>query len=361
LSGNQPAYARHFLMTIFQYFNKATGLLALALVSLTIAFSMPPEASGDDTQELPRGWARDWSNTDFSRTSIRLGEIRSGGVPRDRIPAINEPAYTHVSLITKITDTEPVISVFLGGEKRAYPLRILMWHEIVNDTLGGVPIAVTFCPLCNSAVVFERQVGGRVFDFGTTGKLRNSDLVMYDRQTESWWQQFVGEAIVGEMTGTTLKALPSRVESFSRFKSRAGNGPEVNVIVPKEERARNYGINPYSGYDSAPRPFLYTGAMPDNIAPLARVVAINGEAWALDLVRDNSPIKAGDLVISWEAGQNSALDSSRIDRGRDIGNVIVQRRTAAGELEDAVHDISFAFAFHAFFPQGTIHTTLVRD
>lgn len=348
-------------MIIFPYFNKVVGLLALALVSLTIAISVPPGASGDDAQELPRGWASDWSDTDFSRTSIRFGEIRSGGVPRDGIPAINDPAYTHVSLITKIAATEPVISVFLGGEKRAYPLRILMWHEIVNDTLGGVPIAVTFCPLCNSAVVFERQVDGRVFDFGTTGKLRNSDLVMYDRQTDSWWQQFVGEAIVGEMTGATLKALPSRVESFSRFKSRAGDGPEVSVIVPKEERARNYGMNPYSGYDSARRPFLYTGAMPDNIAPLARVVAIDGEAWALDLVRDNSPIKAGDVVISWESGQNSALDSSRIDKGRDIGNVIVQRRTTAGELEDVVHDISFAFAFHAFYPQGTIHTTPGHD
>ena len=348
-------------MIIFPYFNKVVGLLALALVSLTIAISVPPGASGDDAQELPRGWASDWSDTDFSRTSIRFGEIRSGGVPRDGIPAINDPAYTHVSLITKIAATEPVISVFLGGEKRAYPLRILMWHEIVNDTLGGVPIAVTFCPLCNSAVVFERQVDGRVFDFGTTGKLRNSDLVMYDRQTDSWWQQFVGEAIVGEMTGATLKALPSRVESFSRFKSRAGDGSEVSVIVPKEERARNYGMNPYSGYDSARRPFLYTGAMPDNIAPLARVVAIDGEAWALDLVRDNSPIKAGDVVISWESGQNSALDSSRIDKGRDIGNVIVQRRTTAGELEDVVHDISFAFAFHAFYPQGTIHTTPGHD
>ena len=167
-----------------------------------------------------------------------LEKYAPAACPETASPRSTIRPYTHVSLVANIAATEPVISVFLGGEKRAHPLRILMWHEIVNDTLGGVPIAVTFCPLCNSAVVFERQVDGRVFDFGTTGKLRNSDLVMYDRQTESWWQQFVGEGVDGKMTGITLKALPSRVGSFDRFKSRASDGPKVIVIVPKEESAR---------------------------------------------------------------------------------------------------------------------------
>ena len=103
-----------------------------------------------------------------------------------------------------MSETEPVIGLVVNGDARAYPLKILIWHEIVNDTVGGVPVTVTYCPLCNSAIVFERTVDGRVLDFGTTGKLRNSDLVMYDRQTESWWQQFSGTAIVGAMTGTKL-------------------------------------------------------------------------------------------------------------------------------------------------------------
>jgi hypothetical protein len=324
--------------------------LVLALILLTASAQQSASAAA-----IPGSWAWEWKNTDFERSAVDFGEIMSGGPPKDGIPAIDRPKIARVAEIDDLPDTEPVISVFLNGEKRAYPVRILMWHEIVNDTLGGVPIAVTFCPLCNSAVVFDRRVNGRVLDFGTTGKLRNSDLVMYDRQTESWWQQFVGEAIVGEMTGTMLTALPVRVESFARFKQRVAGDTGATVLVPNQAMGRNYGINPYANYDSASRPFLYRGDMPANIAPLARVVVVDREAWSLDLVRQKQRLEQGDLVITWEPGQNSALDSSVIARGRDIGNVVVQRRTDNG-LEDAVHDISFAFAFHAFYPDNVIHT-----
>ena len=329
------------------------------LLALGLGLLVATAASAQDygPQEIPRLWEYEWSETDFSKTSVDFSEIFSGGPPKDGIPAIDEPAYRHVNLVENIADSEPVISLFIGGEKRAYPLRLLMWHEIVNDTLGGMPVAVTFCPLCNSSIVFERRIEGRELTFGTTGKLRNSDLVMYDRQTESWWQQFLGEAIVGEMLGHRLKALPSRVESFARFRMRAGDGPEVTVVVPKNKWARAYGQNPYRGYDSAAKPFLYRGELPDGIAPLARVVVINGEAWSLDLVREQGRIETGDNVITWEAGQSSALDAAKIAQGRDIGNVVVQREGAAGP-EDVVHDISFAFAFHAFFPDGTIHTAI---
>ncbi len=130
---------------------------------------------------------------------------------------------------------EPVISLDFGGDARAYPLRVMMWHEIVNDMVDGRPVAVTYCPLCNSSLVFDRVVGGRVLDFGTTGKLRHSDLVMYDRQTESWWQQFTGEAIAGEMAGTELKRIPSRLEAYSSFVERHPNG---KILVPRNPLAR---------------------------------------------------------------------------------------------------------------------------
>jgi hypothetical protein len=226
-----------------------------------------------------------------------------------------------------------------------------MWHEIVNDTVGGVPVAVTYCPLCNSAVVFDRRLGGRVLDFGTTGKLRHSDLVMYDRQTESWWQQFLGEAIVGELTGARLDMLPARVESWERLSARA---PDAKVLVPKDGRLRPYGLNPYEGYDGRDAPVLYRGELPTEVAPLSRVVVVGDEAWSFDLLRRNGTLTHGDLVLTWEPGQNSALDSSVIDEGRDVGNVVVQRRASAG-LEDAVYDVSFAFAFRAFYPDGVIH------
>ena len=283
-----------------------------------------------------------------------LGEIRSGGPGKDGIPAIDTPRFvpTQDAVAEKrYVGNEPVIGLEINGDIRAYPLQILIWHEIVNDTVGGVPVSVTYCPLCNSAIVFDRRVGGQVLDFGTTGNLRKSDMVMYDRQTESWWQQFLGEAIVGQMTGTRLKALPARVESFARFAARAPGG---KVLIPTGDVARPYGTNPYDGYDSASRPFLYQGDLPKGIAPMAYVLAVGDEAWSLDLIRREKRIEKGDLIITWEAGQASALDTPDIFAGRDIGNVVVQRRTAAG-LVDEVHDLTFAFVFHAFVKGGTLY------
>ncbi len=325
---------------------------ALAAILFWVSAYTSPNAG-----EAPSIWSHEWKQTDFSRTSIDFGEIRSGGPRKDGIPPIDVPKYRPAGEIDNIGDQEPVITVSLNGEIRAYPVQILIWHEIANDTLGGVPIAVTFCPLCNSALVFDRRVDGRVLDFGTTGKLRNSDLVMYDRQTESWWQQFTGEAIVGEMTGTYLTALPSRVESFERFLARTAEHENVTVLVPTIAGMRNYGANPYSRYDRSTKPFLYDGELPEKIAPLARVVVVGKEAWSLELVQRLKRIERGDLIISWEAGQNSALDTRMIRLGRDIGNVVVQRKGPDGPA-DAVHDVSFAFAFHAFHPDAPIHTEI---
>ena len=327
-----------------------SSFLTLPALALVAALSLHPAAA----REAPSHWLSEWAATDFSKASISFDEIFSGGPPKDGIPAIDEPVFAPAAEVDGLAETEPVISFFVGDDHRAYPLQILMWHEIVNDTIGGIPVAVTFCPLCNSAVVYDRRVGEDVLDFGTTGKLRNSDLVMYDRQTESWWQQFTGEGIVGVHTGTALKRLPARVESFARYKERAGS--HARVLVPQNAGARAYGVNPYTRYDSASRPFLYSGALPEGIAPLARVVVVDGEAWSLGLIREAGRYERGDLVITWESGQNSALDERTIAEGRDIGNVVVQR-AGAGGLEDVAYDISFAFAFHAFHPEAPIHTS----
>lgn len=127
-------------------------------------------AAGGVALALPEYRKAEWPKTDFSKTSIDLGEIMSGGPPKDGIPSIDEPKFAPVAEIDDLADDEPVIGVVIGGEARAYPLRILIWHEIVNDSVGGIPITVTFCPLCNAAVVFDRRLDGRVLDFGTTGK-----------------------------------------------------------------------------------------------------------------------------------------------------------------------------------------------
>jgi len=305
----------------------------------------------------PERWRMEgWADTDFTQHSVAFSEIKSGGPPKDGIPSIDDPQFVPVSSVDNLGDQEPVISLELDGVARAYPLRILMWHEIVNDEIGGVPVAVTYCPLCNSSIVFHRTVDGRVLDFGTTGKLRNSDLVMYDRQTESWWQQFLGQAIVGELTGIRLKTIPSRVEAFALFAERHPTG---QVLVPNNPSARRYGANPYANYDSQSKPYmqLFTGELPDYIEPMARVVSFEGpdgpHAVALDLLREKGEVTVGDIVITWQAGQNSALDARAITSGRDVGNIVAQKRSDDG-MTDIVHDVTFAFVFHAFYPERRI-------
>lgn len=153
-----------------------------------------------------------------------------------------------------------------------------------------------------------------------TGKLRHSDMVMYDHQTESWWQQAVGLGIVGEKTGARLTTIPSWVESFEQFKKSAPNG----VIMAEPDFSRPYGQNPYAGYDSATRPFLYSGAPPPHgIAPLARVVRVGNKAWPLERLRAKQRIVSGDVVLLWQEGMASALDTRDIASGRDIGMIRV--------------------------------------
>ena len=296
-------------------------------------------------------WKLEWPKTDFSKKSIDLSEIMSGGPPKDGIPSIDNPRFVRIAEAKDLVDTEPVVGLVINGKARAYPLQILTWHEIVNDELGGVPVTITYCPLCNSAIAFDRRLDGKILDFGTTGKLRFSDMVMYDRQTESWWQQFLGEGIVGEMTGKRLKTIPARLESFANFKKRAPNG---EVLVPNNPALRQYGRNPYAGYDSASMPFLFQGDLPKGINPMVRVIVVDGEAWSMPLVRQKGRLKSGDLTLTWGAGQNSALDSPYIKNGRDVGNVVVQR-TRGGKAEDIVYDVTFAFVYNAFFPGRKIH------
>ena len=157
----------------------------------------------------PVDWAQEWPQTDFSRSTVDFAEILSGGPPKDGIPALDAPAFLPAADESALDDREPVLTLELGGEVRTYPIRYLMWHEIANDTVAGVPVAVTFCPLCNTAMVFDRRLNGATLSFGVSGKLRASDMVMYDRETESWWQQALGQGIVGTYSGARLTQIPA--------------------------------------------------------------------------------------------------------------------------------------------------------
>ena len=241
--------------------------------------AVTPEAEAVQPSPTPQlnfstyGW-----RTDFSKHSVPLSEISSGGPGKDGIPPIDEPKFiTADEAAAYLGDRKPVVAVEVNGEAKAYPIEILVWHEIVNDTIGGVPVTVTFCPLCNTAIAFDRRLDGTTYDFGVSGNLRYSDLVMYDRQTESWWQQITGRAIVGELTGKKLTAIPAAMVSFADFR---GTHPKGQVLSRDTGFLKPYGRNPYLGYDDISRsPFLFFEEVDGRLPAMERVVTVslNGE------------------------------------------------------------------------------------
>ena len=280
-----------------------------------------------------KGW-----ETDFSLHKVPYDSIMSGGPPRDGIPPIDAPTFVTFTEADEFLDPlEPVVSFVHEGNARAYPLQIMTWHEIVNDEVGGIPVAITFCPLCNSAIVFHRELDGDVYTFGTTGKLRNSDLIMWDRQTESWWQQLTGEAIVGELAGRKLTFLPAAIISWNDFKAIY---PDGKVLSKKTGYLRNYGANPYTGYDRVDQPpFLYSGELDDRLQPKERVLTVNiGETHAAfpfsvletELVVNHN-VGGVDLVALFKPGVRSALDKGMIRSGRQIGAAGLFRAELDGE------------------------------
>jgi hypothetical protein len=305
----------------------ALGLVFVALVVAGCGGGRPggaAEVGGGGSQEVSfdkSGW-----KTDFSRHAVPLSEFMSGGPPRDGIPPIDQPETVSISQADRfLSAREPVIAVEVNGRPRAYPIQILVWHEIVNDTLGGAPVAVTYCPLCNSALVFDRRVAGRTLTFGTTGNLRRSDLVMWDRQTESWWQQIDARAVVGKLTGTRLKPLPAQTLSWDQFKR---SYPTADVLSRDTGFNRDYGTNPYTSYDRPDvEPFLYEGPRDTRLPPKERVVAVQAGSQTVVVpfsVLRRRPVVATEVggrpvVIFYARGVASALDRASIADSRDVG------------------------------------------
>lgn len=335
--------------------------------------------------------------TDFSRHTVPLSEIRSGGPPGDGIPPIDTPKFVPLTAANAwLHDREPVVVVQRHGVAKAYPLQILIWHEIVNDTIGDEPTAVTFCPLCNSALAFQRNLDGQILDFGTTGRLRHSDLVMWDRQTESWWQQLTGEAIIGTLAGKQLAAVPASMVSYAAFKQTFPDG----VVLSKDTGfRRDYGCNLYRGYDDIDSsPFLFSGPRDARLPPMERVVAVTldgiDKAYPYRVLAEKRVVydTVGNqtIVVLYRAGTASALDAGSIAQSRDVGatgvflpqldgrsvilvvqgDAFMDRETqsrwnvlgkaiagplAGRHLSPMLHGNHFAFAWFVFKPQTQIY------
>jgi hypothetical protein len=280
----------------------------------------------------PPGAAAQFS-TDFSKHSVSYGDILSGGPPKDGIPAIDAPSYVSIEDANGwINDVEPIIAVEVDGVSRAYPLQILTWHEIVNDVLNEKPLVVSFCPLCNTAIAFEREFDGQILDFGTTGRLRYSNLIMYDRQSETWWQQATGDGIAGDYTGEQLSFYPAALISWADFKSQY---PEGDVLSKETGFNRNYGRNPYAGYDDINQtPFLFDGEFNNQLPPMARVLTVELKnetvAYTYTTLEEMSVIQdtvgGEEIVVFWTEGTASALDEGLIELGKDVGAAVAYAR-----------------------------------
>ena len=305
---------------------------AIFLVAAVLLASFAVPARG---QQMP---TREFPKTDFEKRTVDLSEIISGGPPRDGIPPVDVPRHTSTEEAGEwLVPDEPVIAVELGGEARAYPLQILIWHEIANDELGGTPISVTFCPLCSSAIVFDRRLDATVLDFGTTGRLRLSDLVMYDRQTETWWQQLTGTGIVGEHAGRELVRLPAAIVAWNDFRTAFPNG---SVLSRETGHTRPYGSNPYSGYDSATQPFLFRGTPDPRLPAMERVLHVTaggaeriypfGAFTGEPIINDE--VGGEPVVVISRGGTLSVLDKNRIADSRRIPSAAAYSRRLEGRV-----------------------------
>ena len=361
-----------------------------------------PEAGSDPKQGLDpvvayatASWPTDWASrsVDLSELLLGIGMID----PRDAIPPIDDPVFESLDNAAEWLDSRaPGMLVAIGGDPRFYPLSILHRHEIVNDRIGGIPVAVTYCPLCNTALAFDRRVDGEVLRFGVSGLLRNSDLVMWDDGTVSLWQQITGEAIVGAAAGTVLTHIPSAIVSFGEF---AASYPDGQSLSRDSGSGLPYGFNPYEGYSSrsAPYPF-FTGEIDPRYRALERVVAVTigdaATAYPFPLLSEvgavNDTVGGVPITVFWGGDTADALDTRVVRDGRAIGTGIAYMRqvdgrpltfvkegevfvdqetsstwTLLGEaisgplagtrLEIAVHRNEFWFAWGAFFPDGDVH------
>ena len=298
------------------------GLALLPAASLAqLSCDEPPAPFDND--ELLANWRTVWDLMDVCKSQEGVFyEIISGGVGRDGIPPIDNPRFDDLAEADLwLQEASPVIALEVDGIARAYPLAILTRHEIANDTIGETPVAVTFCPLCNSAIVFDRRVDGETLRFGVSGLLRNSDLIMWDDVTQTLWQQLTGEGIVGAHTGTLLDIVPSQLVGYGAFKEQYPQGEVLST------GGRSYGYNPYVNYDSSPRPFLFMGTLDDRLLATERVLGatIEGDAVAYPFGMlaaagvINDRVGETDVVAIWQPGAFSALDAANIDGSRDVG------------------------------------------
>lgn len=286
----------------------------------------------------PRNVDYDWK-TDTTNKTIDLSELILVA-PKGLFPIIDFPKFVGKEEgLASFFAHEPVISVSINGKAKAYPLNLLTFHEISNDTLAGVPILPTYCPLCNSGIVYDRRLNHKgkeiLLEFEVSGFLRNSDMVMFDRQTETWWQQLMGEAIVGEFAGAELIIVPSLIISVKEFFDGYPDGQILSKETGHEKAMERYGSNPYNHYDSISKSPYSRFFEKENVDPrlpaMERIVDIQDEGkykvYPFATVAEegviNDQFESKHVVLFYQTGTVSNMDDKELVKSRDIGSVTV--------------------------------------
>ena len=294
------------------------------------------------------GWGLLWivlSAWDFSRHSIPLNDILSGGPAKDGIPAIDRPRFVPASKASRtfLNDGDRIIALVVNGKKKAYPLKILNWHEIVNDSIGGRRVVVTFCPLCGTGMVFDAHAAGRSLNFGVSGLLYRSDVLLYDRQTESLWSQIKQEAVTGKLMGTRLQLVPSTQTTWGAWKKQH---PDTLVLSTQTGYHRDYERDPYAGYLTSREIIFPVGPLNHRYHPKEQVIGIELEGLAKaypfsELARVKSPFKdkVGKKTVYVLYDSKSRTATIKDASGKELPSVV-----------------GFWFAWHAFHQDTQVYT-----
>lgn len=372
-----------------------TGGATRSSQDVTVVDDDPKAALTSEVRDATEPWDTDWSRRTVDPDEFLVGIPAVD--PRDRIPPIDTPRFEPIEAADWLDDREPGALVQFNDEVRFYPLSILTRHEIVNDRYGDIPVAVTFCPLCNTALTFDRRVDGEALRFGVSGLLRKSDLVMWDDATTTLWQQITGEAVVGELAGTQLDIISTAIVSYGDAKE---SFPDALSLATDTGFGINYGANPYEAYSSSNQPFLFDDDPDPRFPALSRVVGVSvdgvDKAYPFELISEKGAVNdlLGDtpIAVLWGGETADALDSSTVADGQAIGSGIAFDRTVggqtltlstsgedlftdaetsstwnllgqavdgplAGEQMDTVsHRNEFWFAWASFFPDGDVYT-----
>jgi len=285
-----------------------------------------------------------FSGWDYSKHSIPVSEIKSGGPGRDGIPAIDRPHFVPAAMANQrfMKPDDRVLGLVIRGKKKAYPIKILNWHEIVNDRIGGQQVVVTFCPLCGTGMVFDAQAGKRVLNFGVSGLLYQSDMLLYDRQTESLWSQIKQEAVTGPLTGTKLKLLPATHTTWQAWKTEH---PDTRVLSTLTGYDRDYDRDPYGDYKESERLMFEVKARNSSYHPKEPVlgVVLKGVAKAYpfsELSRAPQPLKdrVGEVPVEIVFDATSRTAVAMDGEGRELPSVR-----------------GFWFAWFAFHPETEVY------